>query len=383
MPLLKIRQFLKLEAASGMILLFAAIMALLIDNSPFSYLYEQGLARAITIPFFDASISGTVLFWINEGLMTLFFLLVGLELKREFVEGELSSGKQVLLPGVAALGGMAVPAMVYMIFNYHHPMALKGWAIPVATDIAFALGVLSLFGKRVPLGLKVFLLALAIFDDVGAILIITFFYSHDLHGWFLLLGGILLLCLRCMTVFGVKKVLPYLIVGLVLWVTIYRAGMHASIVGVVLALLMPTNRDFESRLHPWVAYLIMPIFAFANAGVSFVGMHWNVLFDTLTLGIMAGLVLGKQLGVFSMVWAMVKLGFATLPKGTTWLQFYGIACLCGIGFTMSLFLGTLAFQYDQPIYLVEVRLGVLLGSLISGLIGAMILFVAFKKMHNL
>lgn len=379
MPLQIIRQFLKLETAGGIVLFMATLMALLIDNSPFSNFYQQSIQTTLHIHLLGYQMDESLLFWVNEGLMTLFFLLVGLELKREFVDGELAQPSKVLLPALAACGGMLAPAIVYIICNFSQAIALKGWAIPVATDIAFALGVLSIFGRQVPLGLKLFLLALAIFDDIGAIIIITLFYSHGLHYLLLLSGGLIIVGLWCLNKLAVKRTWPYLLLGIILWACISKSGVHASVVGVVLALMMPMNRNFESKLHPWVAFFIVPLFAFTNAGISFSGMHWGMLYNSITLGIMLGLVLGKQLGILSVSWIAIRSGIASLPKGSTWLSFYGIALLCGIGFTMSLFLGTLAFQNDQPIYLVDVRLGVLLGSIISGLIGALVLHKAFKK----
>lgn len=382
MPLTVIRQFLKLETASGVILLFAAILALVVDNSPLSSTYQRLISAILTFHSIGIDLSGSTLFWVNEGLMTFFFLLVGLELKREFVDGELSHIKQVMLPGVAALGGMLIPALFYIAINHGNLHALRGWAVPVATDIAFALGVLSLFGQRVPLGLKLFLLALAIFDDIGAIVIIALFYSEHLAWIPLCIGMVIVLAMFCLNRLSIKAGMVYFLLGILLWGCILRSGIHASIVGVLVALVMPVNRALEAKLHPWIAFLIMPLFAFTNAGISFASVDKNILFSPITWGVIAGLVLGKQIGVFSAAWLFVKLKWASIPKGTTWLQFYGVALLCGIGFTMSLFLGTLAFQNDQPMYLVEVRLGVLLGSIISGVMGAMMLHMACKKVHR-
>ncbi len=364
-----LRTFLKHEASSGILLLVMALVALVLDNSVFSDSYQKILQTPST------------LFWINEGLMTLFFLSIGLELKREFLQGELSTSSKVVLPSIAALGGMLAPALIYLAINFHHAPALKGWAVPVATDIAFALGVLSLFGKQVPLGLKVFLMTLAIFDDVGAIIIIAGFYSHDLSYFLLGIALLLILILQWLNIAGVQRLLPYFLVGFILWLCVVGSGVHATVAGILLAFTIPLAplQYLEKKLHPWVAYLIMPLFALANAGVSFQGLHLSIITDFVSLGIILGLFLGKQLGVFGFVWTVVKLNWCRLPKHTTWLELYGIALLCGIGFTMSLFLGTLAFANDNPIYLTEVRLGVLIGSLLSGLMGAGILYIAFSK----
>lgn len=364
--------FLKLESASGILLFIAAIFALLWVNS--SLKTSHGA-------FVQASS-----FLINEGLMAIFFLLVGLELKREFTTGELSHVSQILLPGVAAIGGMVIPALIYGVINSHNPITLKGWATPVATDIAFALGVLSLFGRRVPIGLKLFLMALAIFDDIGAILIIGLFYSHGMVYLALFLSILLVLLLYIMNRKGIESLALYLIVGSLLWVALLYSGVHPTIAGVLLALFIPLKKDteksplhrLETQLHPWVAYLIMPLFALANAGFSFDGLSMGILTDDVVLGIVFGLFIGKQLGVFGFTWVFIKLGFASLPVNVTWLGLYGVAILCGIGFTMSLFLGTLSFQ-NQGIYLSEVRLGVMIGSILSGLIGGMVLLMAFPR----
>jgi NhaA family Na+:H+ antiporter len=321
--------------------------------------------------------------------MTIFFLLVSLELKREFLEGELSGFNKIILPGISALGGMVVPALIYLGITFQHGVAAKGWAIPVATDIAFALGVLSLFGKRIPVGLKLFLMALAIFDDVGAIIIIAVVHSHHLSHVFLGMILVLVILLCLLNRMGVKSLIPYIFVGFLLWFCVLSSGVHATVAGVILGLIIPLqvkNKEdiqplvyLEDRLHPWVAFFVMPLFAFANSGVSFAGLTWNNLFNPIPLGIMAGLVIGKQCGVFSCVWLMVKTKWAKLPDDTDWFLLYAVAMLCGIGFTMSLFLGTLAFQDEVPQYLVEVRIGVLLASIISGVIGAIVLHVALLR----
>lgn len=368
-----IKKFFQLDAASGILLLCMTLTALILDNSAMSPLYHALLQFSLgTQP---------LLFWINDGLMGLFFLHVGLELKREFLAGELAAWSKVLLPGMAALGGMLVPACIYMLTNFHHADYLQGWAIPVATDIAFAVGILSLFGRRVPLALTVFLLTLAIFDDVGAILIIAVFHTHTLSWWSI---GAALSALLCMGIFrklNIEKLWPYLIVGWLLWLCVLKSGVHATIAGVLLAWMIPPDaaHRLENFLRPWVAFFIMPIFAFANAGISFAGLSSEVFFNTVTLGIIAGLFLGKQSGVLMFVWILSKLKLAKLPEQVTWLEMYGVALLCGIGFTMSLFLGMVAFAGDSLEYMNAVRLGVLCASLLSGMSGAFVLSIAFKK----
>ncbi len=384
-----IRKFLSHEAASGILLLTSALLAFIFCNSRYAEVYQGIWQTSFTLHLAHYSLTKPLLFWINEGLMTLFFLLVGLELKREFLEGQLQHASQIILPGIAALGGMVVPASIYYAINHLSVVALQGWAVPVATDIAFALGVLSLFGKRVPLGLKLFLLALAIVDDIGAIAIISFFHTEALL-WiptvFALMTSLLLMILNF---YRVKSLFLYLTLGLVLWLCLLQSGIHATVGGVILAFIIPLKKQIglttapasilEKFLHPWVAYLIMPVFAFANAGLAIGGISKEMLFSPVVAGTVLGLFIGKQVGVFSFAWLIIKAGWAKLPHQTTWLELYGVAILCGIGFTMSLFLGTLAFQENNPVYLIEVRLGVLIGSILSGAIGAMMLQIAFRK----
>ncbi len=378
-----IRAFLKLESASGIILFAMALLALILENSPFASLYQAIQQWPIQIEFGQWTFVAPLPFWINDGLMTFFFLLVGLELKREFLTGKFVDRRQIILPGIAALGGMLVPVSIYIAINSGHSDALKGWAIPVATDIAFALGVLSLFGRSVPLELKLFLMTLAIFDDVGAIIIIAIAYARALSTLTLFFAALALFVLWGLNILGVKRLWPYLLIGFLLWLCVLNSGVHATVAGILLAFLIPLDgrksplHRLEEVLHPWVAYLVMPLFAFINAGVSFAGVSFWGLFDNLTLGIVCGLVIGKQLGVFGFAYALIKLDWVKLPENTTWLELYGVAVLCGIGFTMSLFLGTLAFESSHPIYLVKVRLSVLLSSLLSGVIGAAILHIAF------
>jgi Na+:H+ antiporter, NhaA family len=322
-----------------------------------------------------------LLLWINDGLMAIFFLLVGLELKREWIVGELADKRQVVLPGVAAVGGMIAPALFYVAFNSGDATALNGWAIPAATDIAFALGILSLLGSRVPLSLKIFLTSLAIFDDVGAIIIIALFYTAELSVLSLLVAGA---CVGVLALLANKRIMapgPYLVVGLVLWVAMLKSGVHATLAGVLLAMFIPMRhtsgqaddsplRRMEHGLHPWVAYMVLPIFAFANAGLNLQGLGAEQVLHPVTLGVASGLFLGKQIGVMLCVWACVRMGWAPLPAGSTWGMVYGIAVLTGVGFTMSLFIGGLAFTGEQPF---DERLGIVLGSLLAGVWGYLVL----------
>lgn len=370
-----LHRFLQLESASGIVLFAMAIVAMIWANSPLAFLHQK---------FIDA-----FLFLINEGLMAIFFLVVGLELKRGYLDRQLSRFSQVILPAIAALGGMVVPAFFYWYINNGDPVTIKGWATPVATDIAFALGVLSLFGRRVPVALKLFLLALAIFDDIGAILIIAFFYSKGLSYVWLFQSTVLVLMLYLFNYINIRSLTPYLLIGAWMWFCLLRSGVHPTIAGVVLALMIPdgSTRDdsplhrLERRLHPWAAYLIMPLFALANAGFSLHGLSLSALTDVIALGIILGLCVGKQLGVFGFSWMLIKSGIAKLPDKSSWLQLYGVSLLCGIGFTMSLFLGTLSFQ-NENIYLAEVRLGVILGSILSGLMGSIVLMIAFARKRS-
>ncbi len=376
--------FLKLEAASGIILCLTAFIAILLANSSKAPYYQALQQFSVEFQWNQWSSHTSLLFCVNDGLMALFFLLIGLELKREFLIGTLTNAKQILLPGMAALGGMIVPAIIYMLVNRSNTVGLQGWAVPVATDIAFALAVLSLWGKKVPIALKLFLMTLAIFDDVGAIMIIAVFNTHALSGLFLLFSMVILMGLWLLNRFGEQRLFPYLFSGFLLWVFLLKSGIHPTLAGILLALFIPVRerlaplQRLERGLHPWVAYFVMPLFAFMNAGLSFHGLQMSDWLDTVTLGIVLGLVLGKQMGVFGLAWAMIKWRLASLPEKTSWLAVYGVALLGGIGFTMSLFLGTLAFENDFPNYLMKVRLGVLTGSLLSGILGAIVLHIAFK-----
>ena len=369
--------FFKLEAASGLVLLFSAVLALIISNSSYSTYYFGYLEKYIFIGFNEIGLKLSLLHWINDALMAIFFFFVTLEIKREFLQGELSNFKQALLPIVAAVGGMVVPALIYVLVNLGDPETMNGWAIPSATDIAFSLGVLSLLGKRVPLSLKVFLTALAIIDDLGAILIIAIFYSGDLNIKYLLLMLTAFIILLITNKFNIKKFLPYLVVGIFLWDFTHNSGIHATIAGVLLAMTIPhrkKEKDFsllikvEHAISPYVAFGIMPLFAFANAGVSLEGLSFSSLLDKVPLGIVLGLFVGKQLGVFVFSYISIKLKIAQMPSNTSWYNFYGVGILTGIGFTMSLFVGNLAFAENMQ-YMDGVKIGVLTGSLLSTLAG--------------
>ncbi|MBD1140703.1 Na+/H+ antiporter NhaA [Pelagibacterales bacterium SAG-MED39] len=379
--------FFKLEAASGLVLLFAAIIALIISNSNFEDLYFSTLNQYLFIGINNFGIKLSVIHWINDALMAIFFFFVTLEIKREFIQGELSNVKQALLPIIAAVGGMLIPALFYVFINWGSSDTLNGWAIPSATDIAFSLGVLSLLGKRVPLSLKVFLTALAIIDDLGAILIIAIFYSGDLSIKYLSLMLLAFITLLVLNKFNIKKFLPYLVVGLLLWDFTHNSGIHATIAGVLLALTIPhrkKEKDFsllikiEHAISPYVAFGIMPLFAFANAGVSLEGLSLTSLLDKVPLGIVLGLFLGKQIGVFIFSFIAIKLNFAQMPNNSNWFNFYGVGVLTGIGFTMSLFVGNLAF-IENIEYMDGVKIGVLTGSLLSTLFGYFLILFTPNK----
>ena len=379
--------FFKLEAASGLILLFAAIIALIISNSGLSELYFSTLNEYLFIGINNFGLKLSVLHWINDALMAIFFFFVTLEIKREFLQGELSNIKQALLPIIAAIGGMLVPALFYVFINFGDSETMTGWAIPSATDIAFSLGVLSLLGKRVPLSLKVFLTALAIIDDLGAIVIIAIFYSGDLSIKYLSLMLLAFLILLVINKFDVKKFLPYLVIGIFLWDFTHNSGIHATIAGVLLAMTIPhrkKEKDFsllikiEHAISPYVAFGIMPLFAFANAGVSLEGLSFGSLLDKVPLGIVLGLFLGKQLGVFVFSYISIKTKIAQMPSNSNWFNFYGVGVLTGIGFTMSLFVGNLAFV-DSMQYMDGVKIGVLTGSLLSTLFGYFLILLTPNK----
>ena len=381
------RWFFKLEAASGLFLLFAAIIALLISNSDYSSLYFGTLNKYLFLGVNNFGIKLSVLHWINDALMAIFFFFVTLEIKREFIQGELSNIKQAMLPIIGAIGGMLVPALIYVAINIDDPNTLNGWAIPSATDIAFSLGVLSLLGSRVPISLKVFLTALAIIDDLGAILIIAIFYSGDLNVKYITLMLCSFIILLILNKFNIKKFLPYLVVGIFLWDFTHNSGIHATIAGVLLAMTIPhrkKEKDFsllikiEHGISPYVAFGIMPLFAFANAGVSLEGLSINSLMDKVPLGIVLGLFVGKQLGVFIFSYISIKLKFAQMPTNANIYNFYGVGVLTGIGFTMSLFVGNLAFVENAQ-YIDGVKIGVLTGSLLSTLFGYFLILLTPNK----
>ncbi len=381
-----------MEAASGLLLIAAAILALIINNSPLSWLYNGVLETPVVAQVGALKIAKPLLLWINDGLMALFFLLIGLEVKREVLEGQLAKPSQIVLPGAAAIGGMLVPALIYWFLNRDNPPALNGWAIPTATDIAFALGVLALLGKRVPTSLKLFLMTLAIIDDLGAIVIIAIFYSGALSTLSLMLAGACIAALVAMNRLGVVKLGPYMIIGLILWVCVLKSGVHATLAGVTLAFCIPLRtrnaepsplKALEHALHPWVSFGILPLFAFANAGLSLSGVTLESFTHHVPMGIAVGLLLGKTIGVFGLTWMAVKTGLAALPSGANWGQVLGVAILCGIGFTMSLFVGSLAFEPGSSEYAGMDRMGILTGSLFAALIGYAVTAAASRRNNTL
>lgn len=387
MLLQKLKKFLAFEAAGGIVLAFAAIAAMIVANSPLHDWYESFIHAPVAVQVGELVISKDAHHWINDGLMAIFFFLVGLELKREALVGELSDIKQIVLPAAAAIGGMIMPALVYIAFNYSNPEYLAGWAIPAATDIAFAIGILSLLGNRVPNSLKIFLVSIAIFDDIGAILIIALFYTSDLSITALLVAAACLPFLYLLNRRNVTSFAPYLILGIIMWIAVLKSGVHATLAGVVLALFIPMAdaedpehsplEELEHDLHGTVAFAILPLFAFANAGISLEGAGFEQLFHSVPFGIAAGLFIGKQLGIMLMCWAIIKVGMAPLPTGTSFKQIYGVSLLCGVGFTMSLFISGLAFGGGTEGF--DPRLGIILGSIISGIAGYLLLKSTLKE----
>jgi len=382
MPIATLREFLRLEAAGGIVLVISAGLALIMANTALAPIYQIFLDVPVVVQVGALKLAKPLLLWINDGLMAIFFFLVGLEIKREVMQGELSSWSQASLPAMAALGGMAVPALIYVLINLGDPVTLDGWAIPAATDIAFALGVLALLGNRVPPTLKIFLLALAIMDDLGAIVIIAVFYTAELSVTSLGLAAVGIVILALLNLFGVVRQAAYVVVGVAVWICVLKSGVHATLAGVAVAFFIPLKpategaepllKHLEHTLHPWVAFAILPFFAFANAGVSLEGLTLASLVAPVPLGIAAGLFVGKQIGVFGFTYGAVRLGLADKPEGASWLQIYGLSFLTGIGFTMSLFIGTLAFD-DEMELAAGVRVGVLLGSLLSAVGGYVLL----------
>ncbi|KZY88385.1 sodium:proton antiporter [Oleiphilus sp. HI0081] len=384
-----ISDFFKLESAGGILLIFAAVLALVFANTPLSSIYELLLSTPVEVKIGALEIAKPLLLWINDGLMAVFFFLVGLELKRELLEGELSDKRNIVLPGIGALGGMLFPALIYVYFNYEDPQALSGWAIPAATDIAFALGALTLLGSRVPTSLKIFLTSLAIFDDIGAILIIALFYTDKLSlSALIIVAG----CIPFLIIMNKRNVISksaYIFIGIIMWVATLKSGVHATLAGVVLAIFIPMKsrenpsfsplKDLEHDLHSVVAFGILPVFAFANSGINLSGIGLEQMLHNVPVGIALGLFVGKQVGIFGLCWLAIKLKLAQLPSGMNWLSLYGTAALCGIGFTMSLFIGSLAFEESGVNMIFDERLGIVVGSLISGIFGFFILNKALPK----
>lgn len=388
MPVRFIRDFIRLESSAGIVLFFAAVLAMIVDNTQLSRYYILFFHAPIQLSFVHIVLEKPLLLWINEGFMSLFFLLVGLEIKREILEGELNSIKKASLPAVAAIGGMLFPAAIYLIMNWHDPVVLKGWAIPIATDTAFSLGILSLLGNRVPVSLKIFLTALAIFDDIGAIIIMAIFYSSHISIILLFLSLLLISILGLFNFLGLQRIGPYFLVGFILWVCVLKSGVHATLAGIILAFMIPLKnennaaksllRDLEKKLHPWVAFAVLPLFAFANAGVSLSGTTWHHWVSPMPLGIALGLFFGKQIGIWVSTFLAAKAGLSRLPENVTLAGLYGMSLIAGVGFTMSLFIGTLAFHSAEP-FATLIRMGVVLGSLFSGFLGYWVLRFAYSS----
>jgi NhaA family Na+:H+ antiporter len=384
-----ITRFFQQESAGGILLMGAALLAIVLANSPLNAYYALLIDTPVAIRIGALEIAKPLLLWINDGLMAVFFFLVGLELKREVLEGELSSVRKVVLPGIGAIGGMVVPATIYIILNRHDPVAMEGWAIPTATDIAFALGILTLLGSKVPTSLKVFLTSLAIFDDIGAILIIAIFYTSKISLTSLIIASCCIAILFFLNNRNVVDKSPYIVVGVVMWVALLKSGVHATLTGVILAMFIPIKsvanpeisplKSMEQDLHSAVAFIILPIFAFSNAGVSFVGVGLEQALHSVPMGIALGLFLGKQIGVFGFCWLGIKLRVAQLPEDISWTSLYGIAALCGVGFTMSLFIGSLAFEETGVNMTFDERLGILCGSLVSGILGYFLIRMSLRS----
>jgi NhaA family Na+:H+ antiporter len=382
LPYTTITSFLKLESSGGIMLMLAALLAMFFANSFLAQYYQLLLSTPLEIRVGSFEIAKPLLLWINDGLMAIFFLLVGLELKRELLEGELADRKNIILPGIGAIGGMLCPAMVYLYFNYGL-ISAQGWAIPAATDIAFALGVLSLLGPRVPVSLKIFLTSLAIFDDVGAIIIIAFFYTAQISLSALIVAGCCLAVLALLNRSNVNVKSPYMLVGLIMWAALLKSGVHATLAGVALAMFIPMGslrhppvsplKTMERDLHSVVAFFVLPIFAFANAGINLTGIGLEQVMHNVSIGIALGLFVGKQVGILSFCWLAVALGLTKLPGDMNWGSLYGAAALCGIGFTMSLFIGSLAFEHTGQNNFFDERLGIIIGSLFSGILGYLVL----------
>jgi NhaA family Na+:H+ antiporter len=382
-------RFFAMESAGGMMLILSALLAMFFANTFLGPYYQLILDTPVEVRFGFLEIAKPLLLWINDGLMAIFFFLVGLELKREMLEGELRDRRNIILPGVGAVGGMLVPALIYLYFNYGDPVAVNGWAIPTATDIAFALGVLTLLGSRVPVSLKIFLTSLAIFDDIGAIVIIAMFYTSKLSLLALVVCGLCLPVLAMLNRRGIMSKAPYLMIGMVMWVAMLKSGVHATLTGIVLAMFIPMRsatdptvsplRSLEHDLHSVVAFFVLPVFAFANAGIDLRSVSAEQVFHGVPVGIALGLFLGKQIGIFGACWLFIKLGLTKLPTGMNWTRLYGTSALCGIGFTMSLFVGSLAFEEGAVNMVFDERIGIIVGSLFSGIVGYLILRRSLKQ----
>jgi NhaA family Na+:H+ antiporter len=380
-----------MESAAGIVLMAAALLAMIAANSAASSLYAVFLDTPVEVRIGALQVAKPLFLWVNDGLMAIFFFLVGMELKREFLEGELSRPANIMLPAVGAVGGMVVPVAIFVWFNSGDPAAMQGWAIPAATDIAFALGILMLLGQRVPISLKVFLVSLAIFDDLGAIIIIAIFYSADLSSIALLMGALCLGILAVLNWRGVTTLSPYILVGIIMWIAVLKSGVHATLAGVALAAFIPMRdskdeqhsplRELEHDLHSVVAFGVLPLFAFVNSGISLAGVSFADLLHTVPLGIAAGLFVGKQVGIFFLCFLAIKAGLARMPDGANWGSLYGVSMLCGVGFTMSLFVGSLAFENTtlDPEIIFDERLGIILGSLLSGVFGYIVLRISLPK----
>jgi NhaA family Na+:H+ antiporter len=389
MPVNTIREFLQKESASGLLIIGAAVLAMLAENTLFKAFYEALLGTPVGVRVGTFAIDKPLLLWINDGLMAVFFFLVGLEIKRELLDGELSDPERVVLPAVAAVGGMVVPASIFIYFNHGDPQAMTGWAIPMATDIAFALGILSLLGSRVPVSLKLFLLTLAIIDDLAAIIVIALFYSSDISVSSLAVSAVALVVLFLINRSGITRVAPYILVGIVLWVSVLKSGVHATLAGVVLAFFIPLARGgdhhnsplhhLEHILHPYVALLILPLFAFANAGIPLGGLTLSSLLEPVPLGILLGLYAGKLIGVFGFSWVTVMLRIGKLPEGSGWAGLFGVSALCGIGFTMSLFISSLAAEEAGTALITQHRIGILGGTMLSAITGYLVLRVFLRN----
>lgn len=383
-----ITKFLEKESAGGILLAGAAILAIVCANSPLYQYYSMLLDTMVRVQVGALDVGKPLLLWVNDGLMAIFFLLVGLELKREFLEGELSDKRNIILPGLGAIGGMAVPAAVYLFFNLNNPDTVNGWAIPAATDIAFALGVLTLLGPRVPITLKIFLTSLAIFDDIGAIVIIAIFYTSEISLTALVVSGFCICALYFLNRRGIFEKSLYIIFGIIMWVALLKSGVHATLAGVILAMFIPIQckrqpessplKTLEHDLHAVVAYVILPIFAFCNSGISFTGVGLDDVLHPMPMGIILGLFVGKQVGVFGLCWLGIKLKLAELPKGMNMTSLYGTAALCGIGYTMSLFIGSLAFGQTGINNILDERIGIIIGSVLSGVLGFFVLKMSLK-----